>query len=272
MADHYGSAELIVGKFMKKYPSKKITVLTKWCPKPSEMTENTVRDAVERRLKRLQTKQIDLLQFHWWNYRDLRYIDAMNRLVKLQKEGKIRYIGVTNFDTAHLRVLLSTGYPIVTNQIHFSLLDRRAAGKMTNLCLATGCRILAFGCLAGGLLTERYLNTPRPPPMKDRTDSISKYLRFVNEAGGWERLQELLCVLDGIAKELKCTIAHVAAGKFLSLSQSRCSQTISNTHRLGSESTRCCICNHRCTSGQERSFQQQQRDLSCESGTNTNSS
>jgi len=212
MADHYGCAEVLVGKFMKQNPSTDVTVLTKWCPKPSEMTESVVREAIEKRLERLDTKQIDLLQFHWWNYRDTRYVDAMNELVKLKREGKIRHIGVTNFDTAHLRILLSSGYPIVSNQIHFSLLDRRASNRMTNLCLATGCRILAFGTLAGGLLTDRYLNCSSPPPMKDRTDSISKYLRFVREAGGWSKLQDLLRVLDGIAKELNCKIAHVAAG------------------------------------------------------------
>ncbi len=218
MADHYGSAELLVGKFIEsnREKARNMVVMTKWCPKPGEMSEKIVRAAIEERLKRLCTKRVDVLQLHWWNYRDTRYIDAMRELVILQNEGLIGNIGVTNFDTAHLRILLSSGFPVISNQVCFSLLDRRASGKMTDLCLATGCRILAFGCLAGGLLTERYLNQSSPPPLSERTDSMKKYLRFVREAGGWSRLQDLLRVLNEIAKELNCKIAHVAAGWVLS--------------------------------------------------------
>lgn len=197
---------------MKENPRVKLVVLTKWCPKPGEMSERIVREAVLERLKRLQVKRLDLLQFHWWNYLDTRYIDAMNELVKCQRDGLIGHIGVTNFDTAHLRILLSSGFRVVSNQVCFSLLDRRASFQMTDLCLATGCRILAFGCLAGGLLTDRYLNQSDPPPLHERTDSLSKYLRFLEQAGGWSRLQSLLCVLNEIANELECKIAHVAAG------------------------------------------------------------
>jgi diketogulonate reductase-like aldo/keto reductase len=97
-----------------------------------------VREAVARSLKRLRSDSIDLLQFHAWSYPDPSWLDALFHLQDLKREGLIRHIGVTNFDTAHLRVAVTSGVEIVSNQVSFSLLDDRARGPMTDLCLAQG--------------------------------------------------------------------------------------------------------------------------------------
>ena len=216
MADHYGSAELIAGRFLRRVAAGEAAgahrpaVFTKYCPPPGPMTPAIVRAGVEKALRRLGVASIDLMQFHWWTFEHPGYLDAMTELAKLRDEGLIRHLGVTNFDTAHLRVLVKHGIPVVANQVCFSLLDRRAAGEMSAFCLAHGVRLLAYGTLAGGLISERWLGQPEP-----RGDAISdwskmKYKRFVDAIGGWPALQGMLTALAGAARKHSVSIANVA--------------------------------------------------------------
>ena len=174
------------------------------------MTAEIVREGVERSRKRLGVEAIDLLQFHWWAFEHPAYLDAMKELEALRREGLIRHLGVTNFDTAHLRVLVKHGIPVVSNQVSFSLLDRRAAGEMSAFCLENGVRLLAYGTLAGGLMSERWLGRPEPAGDEIADWSKMKYKRFVDAAGGWGALQAILRALDAIAKKHGVSIANVA--------------------------------------------------------------
>jgi len=205
MADHYGSAEIIAGVARKRlnsahHPSAdKLRLYTKWCPKPNETME---------RLERLDVDCIDLLQLHWWTFDHPGYIDVMDHLHRLQQDGLIRHIGVTNFDTDHLHVLQSCGFNIVSNQICLSVLDRRALGDMSQLCQATGVRLLCYGTLAGGFINERWLGVEKPADIKDW--SKMKYLRFIDATGGWSVFQSQLQTLNAIAQRHKVSIANVA--------------------------------------------------------------
>ena len=106
LADHYGPAEDYVGQFSKgKYASSKAKncqFFTKWVPMPVEMTRRKVEDAVDVSLKRMETDRLDLMQFHWWQYSNPNYFDALGHLTDLKEKGKIRNIGLTNFDTERL--------------------------------------------------------------------------------------------------------------------------------------------------------------------------
>jgi len=207
MADHYGSAEEIVGLYARA-EGRRPEALTKWVPPPGPISAEAVREAVERSLRRLRTDRIDLLQFHCWNYWDPSYLDGLFHLQNLRDEGLIGHLGLTNCDAAHLRVVLSSGIDIVSNQVCFSLLDTRAAGALTDLCLERGVKLLAYGTLAGGFLTDRWLGRDEPVA---RTWSEMKYKRFVDVAGGWQVLQSLLETLAPIAERLETTIAGIAS-------------------------------------------------------------
>jgi aryl-alcohol dehydrogenase-like predicted oxidoreductase/enamine deaminase RidA (YjgF/YER057c/UK114 family) len=216
MADHYGSAELIAGRMLERVAaaentgSRRPLAFTKWCPAPGPMTMDVVREGVERSRKRLGVATIDLLQFHWWSFDHPAYLDAMKCLDALRREGLIRRLGVTNFDTAHLNVLVKHDIPVVSNQVSFSLLDRRAASEMSRFCLGHGVRLLVYGTLAGGLMSERWLGRAAPRVGEIGDWSKMKYLRFVEAAGGWEALQSLLRALDGIARKHRVSISNVA--------------------------------------------------------------
>ncbi|MEO0423618.1 MAG: aldo/keto reductase, partial [Pseudomonadota bacterium] len=163
MADHYGSAEVIAGAFRRDHArGGEAQLLTKWVPPPGPVSREGVRGAVDLALQRLQSERIDLLQFHAWHYPDPSWLDALFYLDELRQQGLIGQLGVTNFDTAHLRIALASGIPIVSNQLSYSLVDRRAAGAMTALCEEFGVKLLAYGTLAGGLLSERWVDAPEP--------------------------------------------------------------------------------------------------------------
>lgn len=212
MADHYGSAEDIAGIFTRQYAGDDdVQILTKWVPKPGGSSRGAVRQAVQRSLDRLQTDQIDLLQHHAWNYADPSYLDELFYLKELQDEGLIGHLGLTNFDTAHLSIVLESGINVVSNQVCFSLLDLRAAKDMARLCEEKGVAILAFGTLGGGFLTEKWLNQPEPTMQDLRTWSQMKYKRYINEAGGWALFQNLLTALKQTADAHGVSMANVAS-------------------------------------------------------------
>ncbi len=210
MADHYGSAELITGRMLAQWsgPGPRPIAFTKWCPPPGPMTAEIVRRGVEDRLARLGVERVDLLQFHWWTFEHFAWLDALHELKRLREEGLIGEIGLTNFDAAHLRLALSDGIPIATNQVSFSLVDRRAAGELSELCRERGVRLLAYGTLCGGFLSERWLGQPEPAALPDW--SRSKYKRFIDAAGGWEVFQGILRAARGIAARHGVSIANVA--------------------------------------------------------------
>jgi len=187
MADHYGSAELIVGGFLARAGRARAIAFTKWCPAPGPMTREVVEEGVRQRLQRLGVSRVALLQFHWWQYRHPGYLDAMIELDQLRREGRIGHLGVTNFDTDHLRLLIRHGISVATNQVSFSLLDRRPAGRMTALCRESGVKLLAYGVLAGGFLSDRWVGRSEPTEIPDW--SKSKYKRFIDTVGGWDALQ-----------------------------------------------------------------------------------
>ena len=212
MADHYGSAEVVSGIYRAQVaPGAGVQLFTKWVPKPGPVSRADVRAAVELASERLQGRPIDLMQFHAWTFADPRWLDALFYLDELRREGLIRHLGLTNFDTAHLRICLTSGIPIVSNQVSFSLVDRRAAGKMAALCQKHGVKILGYGTVQGGFLSERWLGKPEPDWDHLETWSQMKYGRFIRTAGGWAPFQRLLQTLHGIAQRHGVSIANVAS-------------------------------------------------------------
>ena len=168
-----------------------------------------VERTVDRSLRRLGVERLDLVQFAWWDYAVPGYVEAAGWLDELRLAGKLRHVGLTNFDTPRTREILDAGVPLVANQVQYSLLDRRPEHGLIALARERGFGLLAYGALAGGFLTDRYLGRPAPDePLTNR--SLVKYRLIVDEAGGWQRHQRLLSTLHAIAGRHDTTIAAVA--------------------------------------------------------------
>lgn len=217
LADHYGPAEDFIGQFRRELSSTQgreslssIQAFTKWVPRPGPMTRQVVEQNVDLSLRRMDVPALDLLQFHWWDYGDARYLDALEHLSALREEGKIRHLALTNFDTEHLKLIVEQGIKIVSNQVQFSLIDRRPEIRMIQFCREHDIQLLAYGTVCGGLLTSKYLGQPEPSRRELTTASLGKYKQMVDAWGGWELFQELLNSLQDIAAAKRASIANVA--------------------------------------------------------------
>jgi aryl-alcohol dehydrogenase-like predicted oxidoreductase len=211
LADHYGPAEDFVGQFRRHVVTgENFVAFTKWVPRPGRMTRAIVEEAVNVSLRRMQTERLDSLQFHWWDYGNRQYMDALYHLNDLRQAGKIRYLALTNFDTEHVAEIIAAGIPILTHQVQYSLIDRRPEAHMSALCLQHGIGLLTYGTLCGGLLSERYWRQPEPTPQMLKTASLRKYKQMIDLWGGWVLFQELLNVVKQIAEKHNVTIANVA--------------------------------------------------------------
>jgi aryl-alcohol dehydrogenase-like predicted oxidoreductase/enamine deaminase RidA (YjgF/YER057c/UK114 family) len=215
MADHYGSAEEISGYFKKKYAPENLKLFTKWVPQPGAIDSKKIEEAVRTAQQKLNTDCIQLLQFHAWNYSDPHWLDCLFGLDQLRQKGMIEKIGLTNFDEPHLNMVVKSGIQISSNQVCHSLLDQRAAGKMSATCLENNIGLLAFGTVAGGFFSEKWLNKPEPLLDGSLTWSQMKYKRYIDAAGGWAWFQELLQTLKSIADSHRVSIATVASASIL---------------------------------------------------------
>jgi aryl-alcohol dehydrogenase-like predicted oxidoreductase/enamine deaminase RidA (YjgF/YER057c/UK114 family) len=213
MADHYGSAEVVAGTFRQHLAKEASTVqcLTKWVPEPGPVSAADVRAAVDRACQRLQTDRLDLLQFHAWTFADPRWLDALWHLEAEREAGRIGAIGVTNFDTAHLRVAIASGIRLVSNQVSGSLVDRRFTQKLGPYAAAHGVGVLCYGTVLGGFLSERWLGAAEPHWDALDTWSQMKYGRFIRAAGGWEPFQGVLRAAHEVAVKHGVSIALVAS-------------------------------------------------------------
>lgn len=218
-ADIYTGVEAMIGDFRAAMLNSRgadalaaLRVHTKFVPDLEllpTITGADVRRIIDRSLQRLRMERLDLVQFHWWDYDQPCYVEAALHLKDLQAEGKIAHVSGTNFDAAHVAEIAAAGVPFATMQVQYSLLDRRPAGAFTDVCAAQGTRLLCYGSLAGGFLTDAWLGKPDPVTLTNR--SLIKYRLIIDEFGGWELFQTLLQTLRRIADRQGSTIAAVAA-------------------------------------------------------------
>ncbi|XP_075993172.1 uncharacterized protein LOC142988056 isoform X2 [Genypterus blacodes] len=218
LADHYGPAEEVFGAFSRQLKSRSspgsapLQGLTKWVPgRMGGMDRKVVERAIRRSMTRMQVESLDCVQFHWWDYRDKRYLEALGHLADLQQDGLIRELSLTNFDTQRLEEITSRGIRISSNQVQYSLIDQRPAVRMEEFCLAHDIKLLTYGTLAGGLLSERYLGKAEPKSRLELyTASLSKYKKMIDTWGDWRLFQDLLATLETVAKGHDCSVASVA--------------------------------------------------------------
>lgn len=218
-ADIYTGVEALIGQYLARVRARAgadaashVQVHTKCVPDlvalPS-LTRGQVEAAVDRSRARLGVEALDLVQLHWWDYDVPGVLEAVWWLGDLRRAGKIRHVGLTNFDTAHLDAIAGTGVPVVSHQVQYSVLDRRPSGDMAEACRRLGIGLLAYGSLAGGFLAERWLGQSAPrEPLENR--SLVKYRLIIEECGGWDYLQALLAAMKTVADRHGVTIGTVA--------------------------------------------------------------
>jgi diketogulonate reductase-like aldo/keto reductase len=148
-----GHAEELVGEVVKEFVRDEVFIASKvW---HTNLRYDDVLKACERSLRRLQTSYIDLYYIHWPNP-SIPLSETMRALERLHDEGKIRYIGVSNF-TASLveeaRSYLSHA-DIVADQVEYSLYERSIEKDLMPYCLRESIMIVAYSPLGHGRLVR----------------------------------------------------------------------------------------------------------------------
>jgi len=198
----YGKSEMLLGEALKGYDRDDFVIITKVAP--WNLRYKDVIKAALRSLKRLTLKEIDLYLIHYPNpFIPLK--ETLRAMEMLVREGKVRYIGVSNFNVWLLRKaeenLKST--EIVANEIEYNILSRRAEKETIPYCLKNKIAIIAYSPLAGGILTGKY--TPNNPP-RDRARAFN----FLARKHILAKAQPLLNTMKKIAEEKGATISQIA--------------------------------------------------------------
>ncbi len=227
-ADIYTGVEEIIGGFRAEYAKRhgaealaSIRVHTKCVPdldKLGRLTRPMLQETIDRSRARLGVETLDLVQFHWWDYDQGDWLQAMHWLDELRQEGRLHFLSCTNFDSDHVATMTAAGLPLATIQLQYSLLDRRPEKRMAGLAAAHGFKLLCYGTVAGGFLSDRWLGQPDPSgEMENR--SLTKYRLIIEDFGGWALFQRLLFTLRAVADRHGTDIATIASAAVLARPQ-----------------------------------------------------
>jgi aryl-alcohol dehydrogenase-like predicted oxidoreductase len=150
-----GHSEEVVGKALKESDAKPY-VFTKcsmtWGDdRKIVQTMKKIREEVEGSLRRLQIDVIDLYQIHW-PVPDDEVEEGWTTMAELQREGKVRYIGVSNFSVAQMERALKIA-PITSLQPPYSMLNRNVEKEILPFCAAHGIGVINYSPMQSGLLT-----------------------------------------------------------------------------------------------------------------------
>jgi len=216
-ADIYTGVEEMLGQFLASLRDSRgaaaaasVKIHTKCVPDIAllgQLQKSDLVSTIDRSLQRLGRDRLDLVQFHWWDYDQPGWQQAIVWLDELRRDGKIDRLGVTNFDGAHLAALGQLA-PITSAQVQFSLLDRRPVHDMAEIAAAQQTHLLAYGVLAGGFFSESWLGQP-DPGFQFGNRSLIKYRLIIEEFGGWDLFQTLLATLSRLGEKHDADIASV---------------------------------------------------------------
>jgi aryl-alcohol dehydrogenase-like predicted oxidoreductase len=161
-----GHSEVVVGQLLRELPgADRPYVFTKcglvWdseqpmVPAARILEPASIRRECEDSLRRLGVERIDLLQFHWPDQVGTRVEDSWGEMMRLVDEGKVRWVGVSNFDVALLEPCEGIGH-VQSLQPPFSLIRRDFAGAELPWCTEHGTGVIGYSPLQSGIFTEKW--------------------------------------------------------------------------------------------------------------------
>lgn len=177
---------------------------------PNHLTPELIRKSCEQSLRRLKADTIDLYQVHWPNW-DLPMADVAKALLRLQKEGKIRAIGVSNFGVRDLGDFLATTR-CESNQLCYNLLWRAIEFEIRQACVDNGIGIICYAPLMQGMLTGKFRAADEVPEGRARSRHFSdkRPLARHGEAGCEELTFQTIDRIRKICDRIREPMADVA--------------------------------------------------------------
>jgi len=107
-------------------------------------------------------------------------------------------------------IVVENGIKIVSNQVSYSIIDRRPENGMVQFCLQHDMKLLTYGTLLGGFLSENWIGQAEPNYNSLNTVSLRKYFQFINKFGGWQIFQGVLKAVKEVANKHNVSVANVA--------------------------------------------------------------
>jgi aryl-alcohol dehydrogenase-like predicted oxidoreductase len=162
----FGHSESVVGQALRELPAADRPLVFTKCGRrqlpddPSrlgtDLRPDSIRREVEESIRRLGIVAIDLLQIHWppADGNRVEIEEGWGTLVRLRDEGRVRFIGVCNFDVEQLRIAEAIGH-VDSLQPRLSLVHPEAAATLIPWCAANGTGVIVYSPMGSGLLTER---------------------------------------------------------------------------------------------------------------------
>ena len=155
-----GHSEEVVARSLKSWSGPRPYVFTKcglrWDAHGNVrkvLIADSIRSEIEDSLRRLSVDVIDLYQIHWPPDPDSADLeDGWSTLASLQRQGKVRWIGVSNFDVQQLRRAQAIA-PVTSLQPRYSLVHREIEDEVLPYCLQEGIGVIVYSPMASGLLT-----------------------------------------------------------------------------------------------------------------------
>lgn len=202
-AQAYLASEGFIGKALKDGYRERCFLATKVSSnKDRDYSRKAIMAAIENSLRALQTDYIDLYQIHNWDTR-APIEESMEAMAQLQQQGKVRTIGVSNFDKGQMQRALKTAR-FQENQIVYNLIDRFIEAEVIPFCEQEGIGILAHSPLAKGLLTGKYTPDSKFPSDDER----SRFPRFQGER--FARYLSVAGKLNDVARDKKLTLVQLS--------------------------------------------------------------
>ena len=146
---------------------------------------------------------VDLMQIHWPDVKTP-IAESVDALERLQKAGKIRWFGVSNFSVSQLQEAIDAG-ALTSTQPQYSLLERAIERDVLPFCQEHNIGVLSYGSLGAGALTGKFTT----PPAVEGTEKRANFYKFFAPEL-WPKVLKLIDVLRGIAEAHNKPIAHVA--------------------------------------------------------------
>ncbi len=209
-----GESERLIGEFIRQ-TSAPVQVATKYFPLPWRFTPAALAAALTASLQRLGVGRVTLYQIHWPFDFFLGQPALMQALAQEVRQGRVEAVGVSNYSADQLqrahRLLADQGVRLATNQVPYSLLNRRIETDGTlETARQLGVTTLAYSPLAQGLLTGkyRYQSPTRPSGARNLSPRFS--------SPGLKDLEPLLLTLEQIAQNHQATPAQVALNWLIS--------------------------------------------------------
>mgnify|MGYP000615821859 CR=1 FL=1 len=196
-------AKAISGKRDKVILATKTGVIRTKTEYLRDLSPKNILKDIHESLTRLKTDCIDLYYIHWPDVKTP-LEDSVNTLIKLQQQGKFRYLAVSNFST-ELMDQIQQMTDIVCLQPNYSMLNRKIETDIVPYCEKHELGLISYGTLAGSLLTGKH----RALPDFDEKDKRGRFYNYFRRAI-WEQVQGLLTLMDGISKNHECTVAQTA--------------------------------------------------------------